>query len=215
MPSAEPTPPNVPALRVVVPVKAFDRSKARLADALSPPERAALAERLATAVVRGAAPWPVVVVCDDDGVAVWATALGASVVRSDGLDLSGSVQAAVDGLDGADLAAVVHADLAAPGSLGPFLAAVHATARADEVVLVPDRHGDGSNVLVVPVGRGFRFAYGPGSAARHQQEAAGRGLSCRTVVDAGLGWDVDVPADLPQDGRREGGRPGPGGPANA
>ena len=188
-----PGPAGAARLAVVVPVKAFRRSKARLSAALGPTERAELAERLATAVVTGAAPWPVVVVCDDDEVARWAGRLGARIARSDGLDLSASVQYAVGALDGAaDLAAVVHADLAAPDPLAEVLTG----ARSGEVLLVPDRHGDGSNVLVVPVGSGFRFAYGPGSAERHRAEAARCGLVCRTVAHPTLGWDVDEPADL-------------------
>ena len=51
--------------------------------------------------------------------------------------------------------------------------------RVDVVVLVPDRHVDGTNVLVVPTAPGFRFAYGPGSFAAHQAEADRLGSQCR------------------------------------
>jgi 2-phospho-L-lactate guanylyltransferase len=64
------------------------------------------------------------------------------------------------------------------------------------VTLVPDRHGDGTNVVVLPAGCGFRFAYGPGSFARHRAEAARLGLAVEVVHDPHLGWDVDHPADL-------------------
>ncbi len=50
---------------VLVPVKAFGQAKLRLAPALSPPERAALAREMATRVVRSAGRLPVAVVCDD------------------------------------------------------------------------------------------------------------------------------------------------------
>jgi 2-phospho-L-lactate guanylyltransferase len=51
-------------------------------------------------------------------------------------------------------------------------------------------------VAVVPVGAGFRFAYGPGSHARHVAEAQRLGLPWRSLPDPDLGWDVDEPADL-------------------
>jgi hypothetical protein len=51
-------------------------------------------------------------------------------------------------------------------------------------------------VLAVPTGAGFRFAYGPGSFARHRGEARACGLPARIVRDDRLAWDVDLPADL-------------------
>ena len=53
---------------VLVPVKAFAPAKLRLADALDPPARVALATAMATTVLRAAGPLPVTVVCDDDEV---------------------------------------------------------------------------------------------------------------------------------------------------
>jgi 2-phospho-L-lactate guanylyltransferase len=185
-------------VRVVVPVKAFDRSKARLAAALTDDERALLAESLATQVVRSAAPFRVVVACDDDAVAEWATELGAEIARTDGLDLNGSVQSAVDGLDiDVTVAVVVHADLADPLRLAATLHDAEVLVRQGYVVMVPDLDDDGTNVLGIPTRAGFRFAYGVGSAARHREEAARLGLKVHSVVDSPLAWDVDNPADLP------------------
>jgi 2-phospho-L-lactate guanylyltransferase len=63
---------------------------------------------------------------------------------------------------------------------------------------VPDRHDDGTNVLAVPTGVGFVFAYGPASFARHRAEAARLGLTLTVLRPPDLTWDVDVPADLDQ-----------------
>lgn len=198
MPSPPPPPTAGPHLRVVVPVKAFDRSKARLADALDDTERAQLAESLATQVVRSAAPFRVVVACDDDAVAAWAHGLGAEVARTDGHDLNGSVQSAVDGLPPeVTTAVVVHADLADPLRLAATLHDAEVLVRQGYVVMVPDLDDDGTNLLGVPTGAGFEFAYGVGSAARHRAEAARRGLKVHSVVDSPLAWDVDNPDDLP------------------
>ncbi|MFZ4517011.1 MAG: 2-phospho-L-lactate guanylyltransferase [Microthrixaceae bacterium] len=178
---------------VVVPVKAFDRAKGRLAGRLDDAERAALARTLAEVVLGAAHPLPAAVVCDDEGVADWARAAGAAVVWAPGTDLNGSVSAAVGRLEGAGVgrAVVTHADL-------PFARGLAGLAAAgeDEVLLVADRHGDGTNVLSVPTGRGFRFHYGPGSCAAHRDEAARCGLEVRMIDDDHLAWDVDAPEDL-------------------
>ena len=179
---------------MLVPIKAFDSAKARLDGALDPDQRAELAHRLAAGVLAAAAPTPTWVVCDDDAVAAFAAAAGATVVRQPSPGLNPGVQHAVGVLAAAGIAVVVvvHADLLRPEGL----AAVVAAAAPDRVVLVPDRHGQGTNVLAVPSGAGFRFAYGPGSAAAHRAEAERLHLPVEVIDDEGLAWDVDVPDDL-------------------
>jgi 2-phospho-L-lactate guanylyltransferase len=176
---------------VLVPVKAFSQAKARLATVLDEPARAALAREMAGKVLAAAGALPVTVACDDEEVAEWATASGASVAWTPGLGLNGAVEAGVDALaeQGADRVVVAHADL-------PHAKDLTAVAEGDGVVAVPDRHEDGTNVLAVPTRAGFRFAYGPGSFSRHEAEAARLGLPFRVLRPADLTWDVDVPADL-------------------
>ena len=178
---------------MLVPVKAFAAAKARLAPALAADERAALARTMAEAVLRAAAPLPVAVACDDDAVAAWARALGATVVWTPGLGLNGAVQAGFASLlaDGAGLVVVAHGDLPQAIDL----------ARFDDgfpgITLVPDRHDDGTNVAVVPAAAAaFRFAYGVGSFARHLAEAERTGVPVRVVRAPELQWDVDTPHDL-------------------
>ncbi|MBV9952959.1 MAG: 2-phospho-L-lactate guanylyltransferase [Acidimicrobiia bacterium] len=183
---------------VLVPVKAFRLAKVRLAPALSPPEREALARSMADRVVRAAAPLPVAVVCDDEDVRVWAADHGARVVWCPGRGLNGAVADGVAALaaDGVDQVVVAHGDLPLASSLG-WLADQH-----DGVTLVPDRRDDGTNVACVPSRAGFGFAYGPGSFDRHRAEAERLGLALRVVRDPALGWDVDVPDDLDYDAHR-------------
>lgn len=177
---------------MVVPVKAFSRAKARLADVLSPPERAELARSMATTVVGAAAPLPVVVVCDDDEVRAWAEELDVEVLWTPGLGLNGAVAAGIAHLAarGVERAVVAHADLPRARDLA-WVADV-----AADVAIVPDRHGDGTNVMALPTGAGFELAYGPGSCAAHRAEAERLGLAVEVVVDPALGWDVDRPEDL-------------------
>jgi 2-phospho-L-lactate/phosphoenolpyruvate guanylyltransferase len=176
---------------VLVPVKGFSGAKVRLAPALGPAARAALAREMAGAVLRAAQPLPVAVVCDDTDVAEWARAQGAFVVWAPGRGLNGAVESGVAQLarTGVDRVVVAHSDL-------PRAAGLAGIADGDGVLLVPDLRHDGTNVAVVPTKAGFRFAYGPGSFGRHVEEARRLGLEVEVRDDPLLAFDVDWPADL-------------------
>ncbi|HEX2851095.1 MAG TPA: 2-phospho-L-lactate guanylyltransferase [Acidimicrobiales bacterium] len=186
----------MPPAAVLVPIKGFADAKGRLAPALPAAERETLARRLAAGVVGAAhaAALEVLVATDDDDVAAWARELGASLVWTAGLDLNGSVAAGIDeaARAGVPRVVVVHADIPSPGRLPDV-------ARLPGTTLVPDRRDDGTNVLSLPAACGFRVAYGPGSFHRHLREAhrVGAAGGVRVWREPGLGWDVDVPADLP------------------
>lgn len=176
---------------VLVPVKAFSDAKLRLAPALAPADRARLARDMAEHVLSITAPLPTAVVCDDGDVADWARSLGVLVVWAPGQGLNRAVEVGVDRLAGAGVARVIvaHGDL-------PYAGRVTWVGDFAGVTLVPDQRDDGTNVACVPVDAGFRFAYGPGSFARHAAEAIRLGLALRVVRDPLLGRDVDVPTDL-------------------
>lgn len=176
---------------VLVPVKAFDAAKRRLAPALGPADRRRLSQAMAAHVLAAAMPLGVTVVCDDVEVEAWARAHGADVVWTPGQGLNGAVEAGVSYLAarGVTTVVVAHADLPLAGPLGNV-------ADFEGITLVPDRRGDGTNVAAVPARAGFRFSYGPRSFARHQAEARRLGLPLRVLRDPSLAHDVDVPADL-------------------
>lgn len=178
---------------VLVPVKAFGRAKVRLAEVLDGPARAALAREMADRVLTAAAPLPVAVVCDDDDVATWAASRGARVLWRPGHGLNGAVNDAVATLagEGVERVMVTHADLPLATGYDELF-----VGDGDGVVLVPDRHEDGTNVAVVPAPSGFTFAYGPGSFSRHCAEASRLALPLTVHRPPRLTWDVDVPADL-------------------
>jgi 2-phospho-L-lactate guanylyltransferase len=113
-------------------------------------------------------------------------------VRTDGLDLNGSVTAGVTALAaaGVDRVIVAHADL-------PDAVDLAALAPGEGVAAVTDRRRDGTNVLAVPSSAGFVFAYGPGSFERHRAEAARVGLTFDEIDAPDLAHDVDGPEDLP------------------
>ena len=176
---------------LLVPVKSFRNAKLRLAPVLSASERAELARSLAAGVLAAAGGLERHVVCDDEEVAEWARSLGARVIWTPGLGLSGAVETGVARLagEGVTLAVVAHADLPNAGALDTL-------GREGRVTLVPDLRSDGTNVAVVPAAAGFRFSYGPGSFDRHRAEARRLDLACDVVHDDRLAADVDLPADL-------------------
>ncbi len=188
---AEPMAPALGARAVLVPIKAFGDAKQRLGGALNDREREALVRAMAARVLAASAPLPVAVVCDDAAVADWARERGALVVWEPGRGLNGAVEAGVDHLGrmGVRRVVVAHGDLpraAGLADLGPF----------DGVTLVPDRHGDGTNVIELPTGCGFHFSYGPGSFERHRAECGRIGLDARVLRVPALAHDVDWPDDL-------------------
>jgi 2-phospho-L-lactate guanylyltransferase len=183
---------------VLVPIKAFTAAKARLGDTLDAQERADLARELAATILAAAEGLPVAVVCDDDEVETFALERGAATVRQVEPGLNAAVSEGAEwaaGL-GFERVLVAHADIPRAADLARIAHVGGDDARVDVVVLVPDRHLDGTNVLVVPTRSGFEFAYGPGSFAAHQAEAARLGLEVVVVHDEALAWDVDTAEDL-------------------
>jgi 2-phospho-L-lactate guanylyltransferase len=182
-----------PRAGVVLPIRSFLLGKARLASDLDDAARADLGRRLADRVADAAAPYPTVVVTSAPEVRAWAGERHCAV-----LDDPGSLDAAAQlgyerlGASGVDRVLIVHADLARARSLERL---------ADDgarpvAALVPCHRDDGTNVLALPAGTGFRFAYGPGSFRRHAVEARRLGLGLRVVRDPDLAFDIDVPEDL-------------------
>ncbi|MDQ3978737.1 MAG: 2-phospho-L-lactate guanylyltransferase [Actinomycetota bacterium] len=176
---------------VLVPVKSFSEAKLRLAPALPPLARAELARAMATHVLDAARPLPTAVVCDDPDVASWARSQGALVIWEPERGLNRAVEAGVERLRqaGARRVVVAHGDL-------PLAHGLDRVARFPGVTIVPDRAGNGTNVICVPAGTGFTFSYGPGSFTRHTAEAFRLGLPLRVVRTMALGHDVDLPTDL-------------------
>ena len=176
---------------MLIPVKGFRQAKRRLGGSMSDATRENLVRSMAESVVAACAPLPVAVVCDDPEVAGWARALGATVMWEPGQGLNGAVRSGVEQLAAAGVQWVIvaHGDLPRArnlGSLAPFAG----------ITLVPDRNDDGTNVMRLPVGCDFRFAYGPGSFRSHRAEASRLGLPVRILRIPALAYDVDWPADV-------------------
>jgi 2-phospho-L-lactate guanylyltransferase len=179
----------------LVPVKALDEAKGRLAPALNPIERRLLVIAMLEDVVAALQGVPElkrpVVISPDREIWRRADAMGCRVVEEEpgGADLNRSLLDAAARLDAATGLLVVAADLplASPEALGRVLAA----AASAPVVVVPSRDGAGTNVLAWRDPASFAPGFGPASASRH--------LAAPGAVrhqDRDLALDVDTVADL-------------------
>ncbi len=65
-----------------------------------------------------------------------------------------------------------------------------------EVTIVPDRHGTGTNGLLLTPPGAIAPSFGPGSRERHETLAREAGAICRIERSASLLLDIDTGADL-------------------
>ncbi|MBI5157793.1 MAG: 2-phospho-L-lactate guanylyltransferase [Acidimicrobiia bacterium] len=172
-----------------IPLRGFDSAKTRLAEELSPGDRAAVAAAVAGRVARAclAAGWHVVVVSSAPDVIAWCDGHHLDRLADPGGGLNGAAAAGAAAAPGPWM--VIHGDL--PLVAAADLEGVAEAIREGAVVLAPSRDG-GTNVIAAA--SPFRFSYGPGSFARHLAAAAPRPPV--TLIRAGLAVELDTPADL-------------------
>jgi 2-phospho-L-lactate/phosphoenolpyruvate guanylyltransferase len=185
----------------ILPVKSFGEAKQRLRDSVAEELRARLAAAMVADVLRAlartAAIERTVVVTREPSVVAAARAQGATVVE-DRAEAGQSAAAAL-GIERA-LADGLQRALCVPGdcpALDPDeLELLLAGGERREVVVVPDRHGTGTNGLLLAPPDAIAPSFGPGSFARHRALAAQAGVRCRVERTPSLLLDVDTGADL-------------------
>ena len=89
---------------------------------------------------------------------------------------------------------LVHADL-------PFLSHEELTeviriTKSHDVLLCPDRHGQGTNVMGINRALAFPLSFGQGSYERHRRTLIDYNLSWCRLKSEGLANDIDCPKDL-------------------
>ncbi|HAF68158.1 MAG TPA: 2-phospho-L-lactate guanylyltransferase [Acidimicrobiaceae bacterium] len=177
-------------IAVLVPIKDFRHAKNRLSERLNATERESLARTMARQVLAAAEDLSIHVVCDSDEVASWAKSEGAGVIPVTQQGLNAAITEAMSQIaSNFSHAIIVHADL-------PHARSLSGIAKLDTVSIVPDRHGQGTNVLSLPTGTSFKFQYGEGSLFSHMNEAISQGLDLKVLQIPELQWDVDTPEDL-------------------
>jgi 2-phospho-L-lactate guanylyltransferase len=189
-------------LWAIVPVKPLRRGKSRLAGALSEDERTELNRTLLQNTLKTLAELneveEVLVVSRDPHALTVARNYGARTVR----------EAGQPGLNTALKRATVVAQLYATGAVLvlpadlPLITREDVTALIERgnappvVVIAPDRHGRGTNALLISPSGLIEYDFGENSFQRHCQRAKEAGARLEIVNLPSLGLDLDLPEDL-------------------
>lgn len=184
----------------ILPVKRFPLAKQRLGESVADSLRADLARAMVGDVLSilrdcAAIDATIVVTCEPL-VAAAASYTGATVVEDSleqGQSAAASLGVARALQDGFERALCVPGDCPTldPDELAELLAG-----ETREVVIVPDRHGSGTNGLLLAPPDALSPSFGPDSRARHEQLARDAGVSWRISQPASLLLDIDTGEDL-------------------
>lgn len=187
----------------ILPVKAFDVAKKRLADLLASGSRQALAQAMFSdvlAALRRVQGLDAIAVVTADRSAEAAAGAAGAVVLRDPVEAGQSAAVAI-GIrhalaGGFDRALLVPGDtpLLDPSEIEALLE--RNRQRPLQVTIVPDRHGTGTNALILVPPDALEPSFGPGSLERHAAMARDAGLTCRLERPPSLLHDVDTPDDL-------------------
>jgi 2-phospho-L-lactate guanylyltransferase len=184
----------------IVPIKALESAKRRLADVLSPPERRALmlamARDVLTALARCRRLRGVLIVSRTSEADALAQAFGTErFAESPDADLSAALTQAAEYLRErlqARGVMIVPADvpLIAPDEIDEILAG------HDAVTIMPDDEHLGTNGLICTPADAIGFNFDGRSFRPHLEAACRAGINPRVVPSPRFGLDVDTPDDL-------------------
>jgi 2-phospho-L-lactate/phosphoenolpyruvate guanylyltransferase len=191
----------------ILPVKSFPHAKQRLREGLAADLRSELAKTMLYDVLgalSASAVDGVIVITSGSEVAAIAREYGAEVVLD---HEQGHNAAALLGVREAlrrraDRALLVPGDCPAldPAEVDELLARSPGLGRGDSgersVTIVPDRHGTGTNALLITPPDALEPSFGPGSCERHAALAAAAGIPHDVVEMPSLALDIDTPEDL-------------------
>lgn len=192
-------------LVAVIPVRTLEGAKSRLGGVLDAEERQDLVrlllERTIAAAGLVAQVAAILVVSPDPAILELARQSGAEPLRQRGEGLNEGLEQAVAHATaaGATAVLVLAADLPSVSdtSIGEIVETAAAAASVGRaiVVVVPDRHGRGTNAMLLSPPDVIRFAFGTDSREAH--EAAARAVDALSLeVDGPLSLDLDLPEDL-------------------
>ena len=186
----------------IVPVKPLRRGKSRLAGTLSEDERAELNRTLLQHTLKTLSDLKeveeVLVVSRDPQALTLARNYGARTVREDGQPQLNTA------LKRATVIAQVYATqgvLVLPSDLPlvsreDVVALIERAGDPPVVVIAPDRHGKGTNALLISPAGLIEYDFGEESFQRHCDRAKKAGARLEIVNLPSLGLDLDLPEDL-------------------
>jgi 2-phospho-L-lactate/phosphoenolpyruvate guanylyltransferase len=184
----------------ILPVKRFGVAKQRLSGELAAAAPEQLVQAMFTDVIRALADSNV-----DGIVVVTASPVARRIAHESGAIVLedreiGHNDAAILGIQtaiatGADRVLLVPGDCPVldPEEVDALLARRIAP---PSVLIVPDRHGTGTNALLITPPQALVPSFGPGSCQRHATLARERGANAEIVEVPSLALDIDTPEDL-------------------
>jgi 2-phospho-L-lactate guanylyltransferase len=183
----------------LLPVKALDKAKARLAPGFGDVQRREVAEALlddALALCQSVDFLQWWVVSEDDEVSARAAQAGLRTVADGGTGLNDAIRAGMNEAlaGGAESLTVIPCDipLAYRGDLVDLLD----TGATSDVVLVPSGDDGGTNGLFLSPPDLIEPAFGPGSLRRHIALAERHGYRCSILSLPRLALDIDTVTDV-------------------
>lgn len=186
----------------IVPVKPLCRAKSRLADELSPEQREQLAVALLEQTVRLLTPLPqiqgVLVISRDTRALALVRDLGAQTVQESGApELNKALLRATQVIKawGTSAALVVPADLPLLAA-GDVVTVIELGHHLNSVVIAPDRHEQGTNLLFIRPPGLIPYWFGENSFAEHQRLAHEAHAALHVYRSERLALDLDTPDDL-------------------
>jgi len=190
---------------VVVPLRGLEAAKSRLGGQLDAEERLDLVTGLLERTIEAATGCQqvdrVLLVSPDPAALELGRRIGAEGLLETGRGLNAALTAARDHALAAGVATlvVIPADLprVSPEAIADIIHAADRVRIGDRAVvaLVADRHGGGTNALLISPPDAIPFSFGPGSRAAHSAAAASAGAGY-VEVESELSLDVDTPDDL-------------------
>jgi 2-phospho-L-lactate guanylyltransferase len=185
----------------ILPAKAFDVAKQRLSPGVQSGNRRALIESMFSdamvALRRAKSIDEVIVVTSDRTAARIAGGNGATVIDDTANSHSEAAELGIaHALEiGATRALLVPGDCPAidPAEIDALLAQ---PVVAPSAIIVPDRHGDGTNALLLTPPDAITPSFGEGSRQRHVDLAVAQGATPEVFEVSSLALDIDTPEDL-------------------
>ena len=203
----------------ILPVKRFASAKRRLGASVTEELRARLARAMVADVLLALADTPaierIIVVTCEESVAAGAGELGALALEDapeagqsaavalgvgraleEGIERVLCIPGDCPALDPAELEWLLSSPGGNADDDGRDAARPAHQTREVEVVIVPDRHGTGTNGLVLTPPGIIAPSFGRDSCARHHALARAAGVPCRVERPSSLLLDIDTGADL-------------------
>jgi 2-phospho-L-lactate guanylyltransferase len=204
--------PSLSRIVAVVPVRSLSSGKSRLGEPLDAEERAdlvlAMLRRTVEQALAASRLAGVVVVSEDADLLRQARVMGAASLLQERPGLNeGLAEARAAADPEATAIMVLPADLPSvvASAIDELAEAAELAQRAAPdrpvVALVPDRHGTGTNALLVAPPGAIPFCFGEGSRVAHCSAARAAGASYVELAGP-LTFDLDTPEDLLEADRR-------------